>query len=46
MQHDRRSPRPHAQYGIGLIEALLAFLVLSLGMLAMARVQSDLRAHA
>jgi Tfp pilus assembly protein PilV len=38
--------RPQAQRGIGLIEALLAFLVLSLGMLAMTRVQSDLRAHA
>jgi Tfp pilus assembly protein PilV len=44
MRHDRHHPR--AQRGIGLIEALLAFLVLSLGMLAMTRVQSDLRAHA
>jgi Tfp pilus assembly protein PilV len=35
-----------AQRGVGLIEALLAFLVLSVGMLAMTRVQSDLRAHA
>jgi len=42
--HHRRHPR--VQRGIGLIEALLAFLVLSLGMLAMTRVQSDLRAHA
>lgn len=44
MQPNQR--RPQAQRGIGLIEALLAFLVLSLGMLAMTRVQSDLRAHA
>lgn len=42
MQPDQR----RLQRGIGLIEALLAFLVLSLGMLAMTRVQSDLRAHA
>ncbi len=46
MQHARRHPLVQVQRGIGLIEALVAFLVLSLGMLAMARVQSDLRAHA
>ena len=46
MPHAPRRPRKQAQCGIGLIEALVAFLVLSLGMLAMARVQSDLRAHA
>ena len=46
MQHARHHPRKQAQCGIGLIEALVAFLVLSLGMLAMARVQSDLRAQA
>ena len=52
MQHDRRAAHPHphlerrAQRGIGLIEALVAFLILSLGMLAMTRLQSDLRAHA
>jgi Tfp pilus assembly protein PilV len=46
MHHARHPPRPRAQRGIGLIEALLAFLVLSLGMLAMTRVQSGLRAHA
>ena len=44
MRHDPH--RSRAQRGVGLIEALLAFLVLSLGMLAMTRVQSDLRAHA
>ncbi|HKW85359.1 MAG TPA: hypothetical protein VJN68_16545 [Burkholderiaceae bacterium] len=38
--------RVHAQRGIGLIEALIAFVVLSLGMLAIARVQSDMRAYA
>lgn len=50
MHLDRRHPRLQAQAGaqrgIGLIEALLAFLVLSLGMLAIARLQSDLRSHA
>ena len=46
MQHAPHSPRRHAQRGIGLIEALVAFVVLSLGMLAMTRVQSDMRAHA
>ena len=46
MQHARRHSGLQAQCGIGLIEALVAFLVLSLGMLAMARMQSDLRAHA
>ena len=46
MQLAHRHPRKQAQRGVGLIEALVAFLVLSLGMLAMARVQSDLRAHA
>ena len=54
MQLDRRHPRMQAkagaqagaQRGIGLIEALLAFLVLSLGMLAIARLQSDLRSNA
>jgi Tfp pilus assembly protein PilV len=34
------------QRGVSLVEALLAFLVLSLGMLALARVQADLRASA
>jgi len=38
--------RARTQRGFGLIEALLAFLVLCLGMLAMTRLQSDLRAHA
>ena len=46
MQHAQHPPRLRAQRGIGLIEALVAFLVLSLGMLAMTRVQSDMRAHA
>ena len=50
MPHDRRRSKTRvqvqAQRGVGLIEALIAFLVLSLGMLAIARVQSDMRAHA
>jgi hypothetical protein len=46
MQHAFRSPRLQTQRGIGLIESLVAFLVLSLGMLALTRLQSDLRAHA
>ena len=36
----------HRQRGVGLIEALIAFLVLSLGMLAVGRFQSQLRLHA
>lgn len=46
MPHGRPHPRKRPQRGIGLIEALVAFLVLSLGMLAIARMQSDLRAQA
>ena len=46
MQHAPHSLRLHAQRGVGLIEALVAFAVLSLGMLAMTRVQADMRAHA
>jgi Tfp pilus assembly protein PilV len=36
----------HPQRGITLIEALIAFLVLSLGMLAVVRMQPELRQHA
>ena len=38
-------PRPVAprQRGFALLEALIAFLVLSIGMLALTRLQSDLR---
>lgn len=36
----------HDQRGISLIEALIAFLVLSLGMLAVVRLQPELRQHA
>ena len=38
--------RPHRQCGTTLLEALVAFLVLSLGMLAIARVQTQLRLNA
>ena len=37
------NPTRHQQHGIGLLEALVALLVLSLGMLTVARVQSHLR---
>lgn len=36
----------HQQRGITLIESLIAFLVLSLGMLAVVRLQPELRQHA
>lgn len=36
----------HQQRGITLIESLIAFLVLSLGMLAVMRMQPELRQHA
>jgi len=35
-----------AQRGVALIEALLAFLVVALGMLGIARIHADLRTHA
>lgn len=38
--------RPQQQRGIGLIEALIAFLVLCLGMLAVARLLPELGQHA
>ena len=38
--------RPARQRGVSLVEALLAFLVLSLGLLALSRLQTDLRASA
>jgi Tfp pilus assembly protein PilV len=37
---------PHRQRGIGLLEALLALLVLALGLLAIGKLQSHLRLHA
>jgi Tfp pilus assembly protein PilV len=37
---------PARQRGVSLLEALLAFLALSLGMLALSRLQADLRASA
>ncbi|MEP7296933.1 MAG: hypothetical protein ABI702_12160 [Burkholderiales bacterium] len=37
------TPTRHAQRGTTLLEALVAFLVLSLGMIGLARVQSHLR---
>lgn len=39
-------PLPSRQRGIALLEALLAFLVLSIGMLALSRLQNELRAGA
>lgn len=42
----RTFARIHRQRGITLIEALIAFLVLSLGMLAIARLQPELRQQA
>lgn len=36
----------HHQRGLTLIEALVAFLILSLGMLAVVRLQPELRQHA
>lgn len=43
-----RTPRfgPHPQRGISLIEALIALLVLSLGLLTIGKLQSHLRLHA
>lgn len=41
-----RKPCPRRQRGITLIEALIAFLVLSIGMLAIVRVQTHLRLNA
>ncbi|HKX41775.1 MAG TPA: prepilin-type N-terminal cleavage/methylation domain-containing protein [Burkholderiaceae bacterium] len=37
---------PHSQRGITLIEALLSFVILAFGMLGIARLHVDLRAHA
>lgn len=42
MHHLNLSPR-HAQRGIGMLEALIALLVLSLGMLTVSRLQTHLR---
>lgn len=43
----RNTPLPFTnQRGVSLVEALVAFLVLSLGVLAMSRLQSHLRLHA
>jgi len=46
MKHDSHRPALQTQRGMGLIEALVAFLLLALGMLAVTRMQSDLRSHA
>lgn len=37
---------PHGQRGLGLIDALLGLLVLTLGLLAVLRLQPELRRHA
>jgi Tfp pilus assembly protein PilV len=39
-------PFPARQRGVSLLEALIAFLLLSIGMLALTRLQNDLRANA
>lgn len=41
-----RQRAPRRQHGVALIEAMVAFLVLSLGMLTVARLQSQLRLNA
>lgn len=46
MQTPPPRPLPSRQRGIALLEALLAFLVLSIGMLALSRLQNGLRAGA
>lgn len=46
MTRSRTATSTRRQRGITLIEALIAFLVLSLGMLAMARLQPELRRQA
>ena len=43
MMLDIRAVRPHRQRGTALIEALIAFLVLALGIVAIGRVQTYLR---
>lgn len=40
------NPVPSRQRGVALLEALIAFLVLSIGLLALSRLQTDLRANA
>lgn len=44
--HPTRHPTPSRQRGLGLVEALVAFLVLCLGMLTVVRLQPQLRQHA
>ena len=44
--HNRSLQRPRHQRGTTLLEALVAFLVLSLGMLSVARMQTQMRLHA
>ncbi len=46
MNPNPRCNRPSRQRGLGLVEALIAFLVLSLGMLTVVRLQPLLRQHA
>jgi Tfp pilus assembly protein PilV len=41
-----QTPVPRRQRGLSLVEALLAFVILSLGMLAVVRLQPALRQHA
>lgn len=46
MHSTRAKPMPSRQRGIALLEALLAFLVLSIGLLALSRLQTHLRTNA
>ncbi|MEI2678445.1 MAG: hypothetical protein V9G29_11655 [Burkholderiaceae bacterium] len=41
-----RHPRPRSQRGVTLVEALLSFLVIALGVLSMSRLHHHLQAHA
>ena len=46
MNPTRPRPAPSRQRGVALLDALLAFLVLSIGLVALSRLQGDLRANA
>ena len=46
MNSTRPKPVPSQQRGVALLEALIAFLVLSIGLLALSRLQTHLRTNA